>query len=363
VAKSQSDTVVIRRGRRHGGGAADDGNKPVGLRQVARVAGVSTATVSRAINAPETVSVELRTRIDMVIRELGWVPSGAARALATRRTFTVGAVFPSLAQGLFARAIDGLQDELNTRNYTLLLAHSRYSFDEEYRQVAKLIERGVDGLVLVGSVRPPELEAFLKKQRVPYVNTFVYHADTEAPSIGPDSYRALHDMTEYLIGLGHRRFGMIAQSIEGNDRAQARWDGVHDALAEHGIAVPPAHALQGHWSIPEGRALFRKLMERQPLPTVLIGGNPFLAVGAMLEAQSHGIRIPEDMSIVGYDDIEIMQELPVPITTVRGPSDEVGRHAARVILRLIEGETGVESVELPSKFLVRASSGPPPRTS
>lgn len=357
---TQSENRTPRRARRQAGSDGDVSVKPVGLRQVASVAGVSTATVSRAINAPETVSPELRTRIDMVIRELGWVPSGAARALATRRTFTVGAVFPSLAEGLFARAIDGLQDELNARNYTLLLAHSRYSFEEERRQVAKLIERGVDGLVLVGRTRPPELGAFLRKQRVPYVNTFVYHADSEAPCIGADTYRALYDMTEYLIGLGHRRFGMIAQSIEGNDRAQARWDGVHAALAEHGIAIPSAHALQGHWSIHEGRALFRRLMERRPLPTVVIGGNPFLAVGAMLEAQAQGIRVPQDMSIVGYDDIEIMEELPVPVTTVRGPSDEVGRHSARVILQLIEDDAPVAGVELPSRLLVRASSGPPP---
>lgn len=332
--------------------------KPVGLRQVASVAGVSTATVSRAINNPETVSPDLRARIEMVIRELGWVPSGAARALATRRTYTVGAVFPSLAQGLFARAIDGLQDELNARDYTLLLAHSRYSFDEERRQLRKLIERGVDGIVLVGRERPADIEALLRKQNVPYVHTFVYHPDGDVPSIGPDSYAALYEMTEYLIGLGHRRFGIIGQSTAGNDRAQARWDGVHAALAEHGIAIPSAHALQGHWSVSEGRALFSRIMERRPEPTVVIGGNPFLAIGAMLEAQSRGIRIPEDMSIVAYDDIEIMQELPVPITTVRGPSDEVGREAARVILRMIEGERDVASVELPSRVILRASSGP-----
>lgn len=362
MPKPQEDNGPARRARRQGGADETVAAKPVGLRQVATVAGVSTATVSRAINAPETVSPELRARIDMVIRELGWVPSGAARALATRRTFTIGAVFPSLAQGLFARAIDGLQDALNARNYTLLLAHSRYSFEEERRQVVRLIERGVDGIVLVGRDRPPDVEALLRKQNVPFVHTFVFQPDAEVPCIGPDSYRALYDMTGYLIGLGHRRFGMIAQSVEGNDRARARWDGVMAALAEHGIAIPSAHALQGHWSIPEGRALFRRLMERRPLPTVVIGGNPFLAVGAMLEAQSHGIRVPQDMSIVGYDDIEIMEELPVPITTVRGPSDEVGRHAARVILGLIEGDAGVGSVELPSQFLVRASSAPPPAT-
>ena len=357
VAKAHSQVGPARRGRRQQNG--DPAVKPVGLRQVASLAGVSTATVSRAINAPDTVSAELRARIDMVIRELGWVPSGAARALATRRTFTVGAVLPSLAQGLFARAIDGLQDELNARDYTLLLAHSRYSFDEERRQVARLIERGVDGIVLVGKARPPDTEAFLRKQGVPYVHTFVYHAESEVPCIGADSHRALYDMTEYLIGLGHRRFGMIAQSIENNDLARARWQGVHTALAEHGIAIPSAHALQGHWSIGEGRGLFRKMMARRPMPSVVIGGNPFLAVGALLEAQAQGLQVPDDISIVGYDDIEIMEELPVPITTVRGPSDDVGRHAAKVILAMIEGNGPVQSVELPSRVLVRASSAPP----
>jgi LacI family transcriptional regulator len=339
---------------------AEPSAKRVGLRQVASMAGVSTAIVSRAINAPEAVSPALRARIDMVIRELGWVPSGMARALATRRTYTVGAVFPSLAQGLFALAIDGLQNELNANDYTLLLAHSRYSFDEERRQVMNLIERGVDGIVLVGRDRPADIETLLRKQKIPCVHTFVYYAETEIPCIGPDSYTTLYKMTEYLIDLGHRRFGMIAQAVEGNELAQARWNGVHAALAEHGIAIPSAHALQGRWSILEGRQLFRRLIERKPLPTVVIGGNPFLAVGIMLEAQVQRIRVPEEMSVVGYDDIEIMAELPVPITTVRGPSDEVGRHAARVILSMIAGAADVSSVELPSRFLPRASTAPPP---
>jgi LacI family transcriptional regulator len=244
-----------RRDQEPDGAAPERPARPASLRDVAALARVSTATVSRALNGPETVSPELGRRIQMVIRELGWVPSGAARALATRRTFTVGTTFPSLAQGLFANSIDGLQDELATRSYTLLLAHSRYSFAEERQQAIKLVERGVDGLVLVGQQRPTELTGFLEKRRVPYVCTIVYDPDAPVPCIGPDSYRALYEMTEYLIGLGHRRFGLIAQSIEGNDRAQARWRGVHDALAVRGIAVLPQHALPGHWSITEGRRL------------------------------------------------------------------------------------------------------------
>lgn len=334
--------------------------KPVGLRQVAKVAGVSTATVSRAINTPESVSLELRTRIEMVIRELGWVPSGAARALATSRTGTIGAVFPALVQGDFARAIDALQDELAARNYTLLLARSRYSAEEELKQVLKLVERGVDGLVLVGRNRHVDLDAFLQKQKVPFVNTFVYQADCDVACVGPDNRGALFKMTDYLVGLGHRRFGMIAQSIVNNDRAAARREGVHAALAEHGIAIPPAHAVEGQWTINEGRRLFRRIVGRRPWPTALICGNSLLAVGAVLESQAMDIEVPDEMSIVGYDDIEIMRELPIPITTVRVASDEVGREAARVVVGLVEGREPVASVELPSEIIIRQSSGRAP---
>ncbi len=354
-ARKRAAAGETKRSRRAAAGA-----KPVGLRMVATVAGVSTATVSRVINTPEAVSPELRTRIEMVIRQLGWVPSGAARALATKRTGTIGAVFPALAQGDFARAIDALQDELTARNHTLLLARSRYSAEEEHKQALKLVERGVDGLILVGRTRPPELEAFLKSHKVPYINTFVYDTAAEAPCIGPDNHRALHSMTSHLIGLGHRRFGLIAQSTLNNDRAAARREGVQAALAEHGIAITPSHLVEGKWSIGEGRQLFRKIMETRPHPTALICGNSLLAVGAVLESQAMGVKVPGEMSIVGYDDIEIMRELPIPVSTVRVASDEVGRQAARVIVEMLEGSERAEGVEIPFEIVIRRSSGPAP---
>jgi LacI family transcriptional regulator len=337
------------------------GRKPVGLRQVASVAGVSTATVSRVINQPETVSAELRTRIEMVIKALGWVPSGTARALATRRTNTIGAVFPALALGDFARALDAMQDELSARNYTLLLARSRYDAQQEHRQIVKLVERGVDGLILVGKTRPPALDEFLAQQKVPHVNTFVYGNDTPAPCIGPDNEAALVRMTAYLLGLGHRRFGMIAQSTVNNDRAAARRDGVVAELARQGIAILPAHLVEGHWGVEEGRQLIRKLVAVPPRPTAVICGNSLLAVGALLEAQAMGIRVPEEMSIVGYDDIELMSHLPVPITTVRVPGEEIGRDAARWLLARVGNKEPDVRFEYEAEIVIRASSGPPPR--
>src|SRR5918997_390156 len=144
----------------------------IGLRHVARAAGVSTATVSRAINRPEVVSADLRERIAVVVKQLGWVPDGAARALTTRRSHTIGAVFPTLSIGDFARATHAIQAELLQSGYTLLLACSEYELDLELQQVRKFVERGVDGLILVGQAHHPDLEPLLVKRRVPFVNTF-----------------------------------------------------------------------------------------------------------------------------------------------------------------------------------------------
>ena len=332
----------------------------IGLRDVARVAGVSTATVSRAVNDPALVSEELRTRINSVIRHFGWVPSGAARALATRKTGTIGAVFPTLTQGDFPRAIQALQHELSQGGYTLLLACSEYKPEQEYQQVRKLIERGVEALILVGEAHAPELMDFLHTRKVFYVNSFVYNPKTHGTCIGPDNRKALYRLTKYLIDLGHRRFGLVAQSTLNNDRAQARLQGVHDALAERGMAIQPSHFAEGYWGINEGRQLFRRVVAHKPQPTAIICGNAYLTVGAMLESQAMGIRVPERMSIVGYDDIEIMSELPIPITTVRVLSDEVGRRSARLLIAKLEGRDIELDFECDAEIVLRKSSGPPP---
>jgi LacI family transcriptional regulator len=332
----------------------------IGLREVASLAGVSTATVSRVLNAPETVSETLRTRVSVVIDQVGWVPNAAARALASSRTRAIGAVFPALALGDFARAIDAMQDALAARNYLLLLARSRYDPELEFSQARKLVERGVDGLVLVGCTRQPAYQEFLRKIDIPYVNAFVYHDDAEAPCVGPDNARAMADMVDYLVSLGHRRFGMIAQTRRNNDRAAARHEGVRVALVRHGLAFRPGWAVEGEWSIGEGRKLFRRVIEANPRPTALICGNSLLAVGAVLEAQEAGIAVPAEMSIVGYDDIELMAELPLPVTKVRVASDEVGRVAAERVLDALEGRAPVEGCRIPSEIIVRATSAAAP---
>jgi len=335
------------------------GGNAVGLRDVAREAGVSTATVSRAINNPEIVSPDLRERIAVAVEKLGWVPDGAARALTTRRSHTIGAVFPTLSAGDFARATNAIQAELLKKGYTLLLACTEYDFDLELQQVRKFVERGVDGLILVGQAHHPELSQFLARRQIPYVNTFVYDPATHGTCIGPDNHKALMAMTSYLADLGHVRFAVIAQSIRNNDRSSARLDGIRDALALRGLAVRPQHFATGEWTIAEGRSLFRKIWATEPKPTAVICGNAHLTVGAVVQALDMGLKIPGDVSIVGYDDIEIMSHLPVRVTTVRVPGETIGRGAAQLLISRLDGQTSSLPLETEAEIVVRESSGPP----
>lgn len=336
----------------------------VGLRDVAQAAGVSTATVSRVVNTPHLVSAVLRDRVEAVTLKLGWVPHAAARAMTTRRSGAIGAVFPTLSHGDFARAAEALQGALSARGYTLLLACSHYDPAGEYAQVRQFIERGVDAIALVGNVHLAETTALLEARRVPFVNTFNYDTNTPrdhtVPAIGPNNHSAMHKLTRYLLNLGHRRFGMIAQSTHHNDRAAARLQGVRDALAEEGLSVRPQHFVEGQWGIGEGRNLFARIIANSPRLTAIICGNAYLAVGAVLEALDRNIKLPGELSIVGYDDVEIMQELQVPITTLRVRSDEVGRRAADWLIAALANEPAPAELECDVEIVVRASSGPVP---
>ncbi|KLU25259.1 transcriptional regulator [Caballeronia mineralivorans PML1(12)] len=330
------------------------------LREVAELAGVSKATVSRFINTPEIVSPTVGERIRIAINHLGWVPHAAARALATHRTGTIGAVVPTLANEHFATAIQTLQDELEGKGYTLLLACSEYDLQREYRQVRKMLERGVDAIAVVGEAHHPELYPLLEQRGVPCVSTFTYRPQHRSVCVGVDNYRAFYNFTNYLLDLGHRRIGMIAQNADTNDRAAARRDGVRDALAECGIAMHPAHVVEGYWGVKDGRRLLRQIMAAPiKVPTAIICGNGSFAMGAMLEAMSEGYVVPRDLSLIGFDDFELMAELPVPITTVRVPSAEIGKHAAALLIAQLDGNTAVQSIECESTLMIRASCAIP----
>ncbi len=334
----------------------------VKLDDVARVAGVSTASVSRALNTPELVSPALRERVVKAVRELNWVPNGPAKALASLRTRTVGALIPTLGHQNFALLVDTLQRELGKARYTLFIGCVDNSAELRIQQGFKMVEQGVEFLVLVGEAQPQELYDMLDSRNVAHVITYATSRKTGRPCIGFDNYDAAFRITGHLLELGHTNFAMIAPPDQMNDRIQQRIAGARDRLAQAGIAIRPQHFTRADSRAIEGGRMGLRAILAAPgsRPTALICANDYLASGALIEARALGISVPDELSVVGFDDTEMSAHLDPPLTTIRVPSRELGEEIARHILRVLEEGVNKPPPLLEAKLVMRASTAPPP---
>ncbi|OWT64187.1 LacI family DNA-binding transcriptional regulator [Candidimonas nitroreducens] len=332
----------------------------VGIRQVALKANTSTATVSRALNNPNAVRPEVRARIDAAVRELGYIPDAAARALSSRRTQTVGAILPTVDNAMFARGIEALQKYLSSQGYLFLLATNDYDPEVEFRQVQNLVSRGIDGLILRGDIHSDELRQLLRHQRMPVVNVGVYHPDKSYASVGIDNVAAGRMACEYLIGLGHKRIGMIAALTGRNDRASGRVLGVRQALAEHGLAMRDEWYVEIPYHLDDARQGLRNIMLRDgEKPTALICGNDVIAYGAMLEAERRGFSVPQDLSVMGFDDLEWSRHLRPSLTTIHVPTDDIWTRAGEYVVHTLANQPVSLHHEVEVSLVVRESTAAP----
>lgn len=336
-------------------------NEQVSLLDVAARAGCSTASVSRVINQPERVQADLRTRVLEALDELGYVPNSAARALRSRRTRIMGIVIPTLGYAIYATLVDSLQQRLRQHGYSLLVATSEYDLANEEIQARLLIERGVEGIVLIGDYHRPSLYQHLEGTAIPYVNTYVYRSDEIHPCVGFDNRQASAEVTEFLLGLGHRSFGFISTFTAGNDRAAERVAGLRTTLERHGLSLPADRVYERPYSIASGCEGFCYLRDLQNPPTAIICGNDVLAMGALIEARTLGVIVPDQVSIIGFDNLEFAAHLDPPLTTVNVPAAEMGERAADYLVGKISGQAVLKSLHLKPALLIRRSSGPAPK--
>ena len=330
------------------------------LGDVAKLAGVSTATVSRVYNDPGKVSADVQQRVRDAARTLNWIPNAAGRALASTRTHITGAIIPTLDDQVFASQVAGMQAVMAEHGITLFLGCSNYDPAQALTQVRAMLARGVEAVSLVGEAYPPELFELLALHRVPYVVTYAYRDDSPHCCVGFDNRAAFARLTDHLLGLGHRDFAIVMQPSTDNDRVQARLRGIHDTLAAHGLAVRPAHQHEGPATIAFGRASLRAIADSAaPRPSAVICGNDALALGALLEAQALGIDVPSQLSITGFDDIALAREIRPSLTTMWVDTDAIGRKAAHALLDALDsGRTGPGCAVLP-ELRSRESVAPP----
>ncbi len=328
------------------------------ISDVALLAGVSPSTVSRVLNTPGSVAPAARDAVSRAVQTLAYVRHGAARALSSRRTHLIGAVVPTLDNPIFARCLDAMEKRLKAAGFGLLLTTNGYDADRELAGIQMLIERGVEGLMLVGAARSASVYDLLAANRVAHCLTWIAHAGPDHTCIGFDNHRAAERVAAYLCDIGHRRFGMIAGHTGDNDRAAARLAGVRAMLQDRGASLAVSERA---YTVSEGRDALRTLVRGDPLITAVICGNDILALGAIAEAIALGLRVPKDVSITGFDDLEIATCAVPPLTTVRVRAVEMGARTADCLMALIaKADTGGD-VEIDADLIVRGSTAPPTR--
>ena len=326
------------------------------LSDVAKRAGVSTASVSRVLNHPDKVSARIREKVTLAMEELGYVRDGAARALASRRSYSIGSVVPTIGIGIFASGVERLQQRLQEYGYQLLIATTQYDASKEMEAVRSLIERGVDGVQLVGQQHDPRIYALLQGRGIPYVNSYQYDPDNEHPCIGFDNYRSAWELMRHLMELGHRDVGIITSPTRLNDRIAARLNGMLACLKSYGIDQPANRIVEVPHRLADGRGATRALMRAHPGLTAICGTADALAIGALFELRAMGIAVPGEVSVAGYDDLEIVRHLDPPLTTVHVPVEEIGVRVADYLLGCIEGRAMPMKTELEANLVLRDST-------
>lgn len=330
------------------------------IKDIARHAGVSAATVSRCLNTPARVRQDRRMRVEAAIAELGYMPHPAARALARGRSRMIGALFPRLNSHLFGSFMGPLQEVLRANGYTLVVAGSDYDEAAEYEQALSLVNHGVDALLLVGLAHAERTLELATRRDVPSLFTWCWRPEKNLPQVGFCNRTAAATVADYLLDIGHRDIAMISGDLEGNDRASGRVEGVREAMASAGGSLTDDRLITTRFDVHEGARALRKLMAMVDPPTAIICGSDLFAFGALHEARRLGVRVPEHLSITGFDDTDLAAVVTPPLTTVRTPRKEMAERCAEYFLTCLRDTGEPDNIELTTELVVRESTGPSP---
>ncbi|HEU5317427.1 MAG TPA: LacI family DNA-binding transcriptional regulator, partial [Chloroflexota bacterium] len=269
---------------------------------MSRAAGVSTSTVSHVLNRTRFVSDAVRERVERAIGELGYRHNGLARSLRTRQSFAIGLIIPDVSNPYYPQIARGVQDAAAEAGYWVFLCNSDRAAQNEVRLLEALEERRVDGIILDAGSPDPALLAALKRAAVPVVlvGSRIDDPGLDVVTVAPNGG---YDAVAFLLSKGHRRIGLIGGPPVPTGGRLAKSGGYLQALAEAGIAVDPALMVEGDYTREGGRAAMQRLLSLDAPPTAVFAGNDLMAIGALSSLRAAGRRVPEDVAVVGYDDV------------------------------------------------------------
>ncbi|SDN51244.1 LacI family transcriptional regulator, repressor for deo operon, udp, cdd, tsx, nupC, and nupG [Lutimaribacter pacificus] len=331
--------------------------KTATIQDVARIAGVSTATVSRTLSKPSVVAKSTREAVLDAVAETGYRVNATASNLRRQRTGTVIVLLPNLANPFFSQILAGLASVLTPAQLGMLIADTQSGPDPEERLRHYLTSGQADGLILLDGTLSPEALAIPGRPPVVLACEWMGH---DLPSVRVENARGAALAVGHLARLGHRRIGHVT-GPRGNVLTETRLEGFCAALQELGLPLDDHWVLEGDFSMDSGAAAGRAWLGMTDRPTALFLSSDEMAIGFLGEVQRAGIRVPEDVSIVGFDNIEIAQHLSPGLTTIRQPRTQIGVRAAELLLAMIEtGSLTGPSELIEVEFIVRGSAGVPP---
>jgi len=328
--------------------------------EVARRAGVSTATVSRVLSQPAVVSAATRRRVLDAIDRLGYTPTAAAKHLRTLRTGKLLVTVPDISNPFFSLILRGIEDAAQREGYAVLLGDTQHDEAREDGYATMLKRKEADGLIFLGHRLPREAAALVRGMAprcAPVVNGCEFNPRLGVPSVHIDNAKAASEAMDHLFRLGHRRIGIITGPLVSplsRDRLRGALARAKKERAERDLLVT-----NGDFSIESGAAEGEGLLGRRERPTAIFCFNDEMAMGVIQTAKRRGLRMPDQLSVVGFDDIRFASFMDPPLTTISQPMRAIGVGTVRLLVEILNGDAGVpESVTLPHTLVVRSSTAP-----
>lgn len=307
------------------------------LEQVAGMAGVSIMTASRALSQPQMVSEVTRVKVEQAVAELGYVPNRAARALASSQSHVIVVLVPSFSNAVFTAVLEGIHDAVAPGQYQLLIGNTYYSQAEEEKLLRTYLQSSPDGILFSSQAHSPAVAKMLEASQVPSVSMMDLSDEPGALSVGFSQFEAGMEMTRHLVKKGYRRIGFIGAQLD--ERTLRRADGYRAATVEAGLADPRLELMVPEPStIALGAELMGQMMANMPDCDAVFCCNDDLAHGAVYHCQRHGIRIPQEIAVCGFNDLPASRWMMPSLTTIDTPRYQVGFEAASLLLQVIKGQ-------------------------
>jgi LacI family transcriptional regulator len=328
----------------------------VRIKDVANKAGVSTSTVSRVLNGGKFVREEIKERVNEAIKELRYTPSYFARSLVLQKTNLIGVIVSDIASSFFSTILSSIEDYASKHDYNILVGNISEDLNKEVKYLNIFNEMRVDGIILMHDRVNESIKEFLNKTNIPLVQASSKINGFNFPSVNINDYKAAYDATNYLIKLGHRNIALIGGNMGDISAGLNRYQGYKQALEDNMILVKESYIKYGNYKVQDGYRLMEELLSADIRPTAVFASSDDMAIGAMNCIIDNGLKVPEDISIIGFDDSNLASVVRPSLTTVHQPIREIGELSIEILIKKINNqEININEIVLNHKLIIRDS--------